>query len=102
MRLAEIGVCCKFVQAPGKVTAVNICGHGDTFRLSYMVGDAIPCGMEFPGNPVVIHFDKSVEDINEEIMANGIGHHWMVAYGDLSEELARFCKIRGIRCYGIC
>ena len=101
VRLAETGVCCKFVQAPGKVTAVNICGHGDTFRLSYMVGDAIPCGMEFPGNPVVIRFEKSVEDINEEIMANGIGHHWMVAYGDFSEELERFCKISNIRCYGI-
>lgn len=101
VRLAETGVCCKFVQAPGRVTAVNICGHGEKFRLSYMVGDAIPCGMEFPGNPVVIKFDKSVEEINEEIMANGIGHHWMVAYGDLSEELERFCKIRNILCYGI-
>ena len=101
VRLAETGVCCKFVMAPGKVTAVNICGHGDTFRLSYMVGDAIPCGMEFPGNPVVIRFDKPVEQINEEIMANGIGHHWMVAYGDFSEELKRFCAIRSIRCYAI-
>ena len=101
VRLAETGVCCKFVMAPGKVTAVNICGHGDTFRLSYMVGEAIPCGMEFPGNPVVIRFEKSVEQINEEIVANGIGHHWMVAYGDLSEELKRFCAIRNIRCYGI-
>ena len=101
VRLAETGVCCKFVMAAGKVTAVNICGHGDTFRLSYMVGDAIPCGMEFPGNPVVIRFDKPVEQINEEIMANGIGHHWMVAYGDLSDALERFCKIRNIRCYKI-
>ena len=101
VRLAETGVCCKFVMAAGKVTAVNICGHGDTFRLSYMVGDAIPCGMEFPGNPVVIRFDKPVEQINEEIMVNGIGHHWMVAYGDLSDALKRFCKIRNIRCYKI-
>lgn len=101
VRLAETGVCCKFVMAPGKVTAVNICGHGDTFRLSYMVGDAIPCGMEFPGNPVVIKYEKSVEQINEEIMQNGIGHHWMVAYGDLGEALERFCKIRNVRCYKI-
>ena len=101
VRLAETGVCCKFVMAAGKVTAVNICGHGDMFRLSYMVGDAIPCGMEFPGNPVVIRFEKPVEQINEEIMANGIGHHWMVAYGDLSDALKRFCKIRNIRCYKI-
>lgn len=101
VRLAETGVCCKFVMAPGKVTAVNICGHGETFRLSYMVGEAIPCGMEFPGNPVVIRFDKSVDKINEEIMEKGIGHHWMVAYGDLSNELEKFCKIKNIRCYGI-
>ena len=101
VRLAETGVCCKFVMAPGKVTAVNICGHGDTFRLSYMVGEAIPCGMEFPGNPVVIRFEKPVEQINEEIMKYGIGHHWMVAYGDLGADLERFCKIRNIRCYGI-
>ena len=101
VRLAETGVCCKFVMAPGKVTAVNICGHGDTFRLSYMVGEAIPCGMEFPGNPVVIRFEKPVEQINEEIMKYGIGHHWMVAYGDLGADLERFCRIRNIRCYGI-
>ena len=101
VRLAETGVCCKFVMAPGKVTAVNICGHGDTFRLSYMVGDAIPCGMEFPGNPVVIRFEKPVAQINEEIMVNGVGHHWMVAYGDFGEELTRFCAVRGIRCHAI-
>ena len=101
VRLAETGVCCKFVMAAGKVTAVNICGHGDTFRLSYMVGDAIPCGMQFPGNPVVIKFDKPVEQINEEIMAHGIGHHWMVAYGDHSGELKKFCEIKNILCYEI-
>ena len=85
----------------GTVTAVNICGHGEQFRMAIMKGEAIPCGMEFPGNPVKIRFDKSVEDINEEIMANGIGHHWMVGYGDYVEELKNFCRIKGIRCYVI-
>ena len=101
VRLMERGVCTKFLVKPGKVTAVNICGHGDKFRLSFMVGDAIPCGMEFPGNPVKIKFDKPVSKINREIMDNGIGHHWMVAYGDYSEELKYFCKINNIICYEI-
>ena len=101
VRLAETGVCCRFVQAPGLVTAVNICGHGEQFRMAVMTGEAIPCGMEFPGNPVVIKFDRPVEEINEEIMANGIGHHWMVGYGDLRAELRRFCKIQGIKYYEI-
>ncbi len=101
VRLAETGVCTKFLVKPGKVTAVNICGHGDTFRLSAMVGDAVACGMEFPGNPVKIKFDKPVAQINKEIMANGIGHHWMVAYGDYMEELKYFCKINNILMYEI-
>lgn len=101
VRLAETGVCTKFLVKTGKVTAVNICGHGDTFRLSAMVGDAVPCSMEFPGNPVKIKFDKSVIDINKEIMENGIGHHWMVAYGDYMDELKYFCKINNILMYEI-
>lgn len=101
VRLAECGVCSRFVAMPGKVTAVNICGHGEKFRMAVMVGDAIPCGMEFPGNPTVIHFDKDVNDINHEIMKNGIGHHWMVGYGDYSDELESFCKIKNIKFYKI-
>ena len=101
VRLAEEGVCSRFVMAPGLVTAVNICGHGEQFRMAVMTGEAIPCGMEFPGNPVVIKFEKSVETINEEIMANGIGHHWMVGYGDYRNELRNFCKIKGIKYYEI-
>lgn len=98
-RLIETGVCSRFLVKPGTVTAVNICGHGEKFRLSILKGEAVPCGMEFPGNPVKIRFDRDVEEINEAIMENGIGHHWMVGYGDYVEELKRFCKIKGIRCH---
>ena len=99
VRLAETGVCCKFLMKPGKVTLVNICGHGERFRLSAMVGEAIPCGMEFPGNPMVVKFEKDVEQINQEIMANGIGHHWMIGYGDYLAELKNFCRIQNIKYY---
>ncbi len=101
VRLAETGVCCKFLMKPGKVTLVNICGHGEKFRLSTLVGEAIPCGMEFPGNPMVVKFEKPVEQINEEIMANGIGHHWMIGYGDFSAELKNFCRIQNMLYYGL-
>lgn len=101
VRLAETGVCSRFLMKTGTVTAVNICGHGDQFRMAIMKGEAIPCCMEFPGNPVKIRFDKNVEEINQEIMANGVGHHWMVGYGDYVEELKNFCKIKGMRCYVI-
>ena len=99
VRLAESGVCCRFLVRTGTVTAVNICGHGDGLRMSVMTGEAIPCGMEFPGNPVKIRFEKDIGCINEEIMRSGIGHHWMVGYGDFREELMYFCRYKGIRLY---
>ena len=101
VRLAETGVCTRFLMKTGKVTVVNICGHGEQLRMAVMVGDAIPCGMEFPGNPMVVRFEKDVEQINEEIMANGIGHHWMIGYGDYSAELKNFCRIQQIPYYEI-
>ena len=99
VRLAETGVCTRFLMKTGRVTAVNICGHGEQLRMAAAVGDAIPCGMEFPGNPMVVKFEKDVMQINEEIMANGIGHHWMIGYGDYIEELKTFCQIKGIKFY---
>ena len=42
-------------------------------------------------------FEKSVEQINEEIMANGIGHHWMIGYGNFLPELKNFCRIQNIK-----
>ena len=69
--------------------------------MAVMTGEAIPCGMEFPGNPTVIRFEKKVEQINEEILRYGIGHHWMVGYGDLKAELKRFAEMRKIRFYEI-
>ena len=99
VRLAECGVCSRFVPKTGKVTVLNLCGHGDKFRMAVMVGEAIPSGMEFPGNPTVIKFDRPVEEINRDIMAHGIGHHWMVGYGDFSEELARFAEVQNIKFY---
>lgn len=99
VRLAETGVCSRFLMKPGVVTAVNICGHGEQFRMSVMVGKAVPCGMEFPGNPMVIHFEKEVTQINRKIMENGVGHHWMIGYGNYLAELRSFCNMKGIRMY---
>ena len=44
---------------------------------------------------------KSLDQINEEIMEYGSGHHWMIAYGDYADTLRRFCKIRNMKFYQI-
>lgn len=97
VRLMEEGVCCRFIPKSGKVTLADLTGHGDELRMSVMTGDLIACEMEFPGNPAKVRFESSVREICCQTIAKGCGHHWMIAYGDVSGELYAYCKERGIR-----
>jgi L-fucose isomerase-like protein len=97
VRLAETGVAAMFPAKPGKVTLVNIVGRKGTYRMSVLTGDAVKCGMEFPGNPLKVKFDRDLPDLNRQIAYEGIGHHWMGGYGDVSRKLEIFCGLRGIR-----
>jgi L-fucose isomerase-like protein len=97
VRLANSGVCTLFTAKPGPVTLVNLVGRGGTFRMSVLRGEAVPTTMEFPGNLVKVKFDKPVLDIHREIANQGIGHHWMTGYGDVTRELAYYCKMADIK-----
>jgi len=97
VRLADTGVCSLFPSKPGKVTLVNLVGRKGTFRMSVITGEAVPCDMEFPGNPLKVTFERDVDEINRLIANEGIGHHWMAGYGDLVKELEYFCRLNGIR-----
>lgn len=97
VRLADSGVCTLFPAKPGKVTLINLVGRKGTLRMSVILGNAVECGMEFPGNPLKVYFDKPVLEINRQIAAEGIGHHWMGGYGDVTKEIEHFCSINEIR-----
>jgi L-fucose isomerase and related proteins len=97
VRLADSGVCSLFPAKPGKVTLINLVGRKGTYRMSAIVGEAVECGMEFPGNPLKVRFERKIIDINRQIATEGIGHHWIGGYGDVSRELKYFCDVKGIR-----
>jgi len=97
VRLADTGVCSLFPAKPGKVTLINLVGRKGTIRMSVIIGEAVECGMEFPGNPLKVKFSKNVDEINRMIANEGVGHHWIGGYGDMSKELEYFCKLNGIR-----
>ena len=92
VRLAETGVCARFLPKTGPVTLVNLCGHGDGMRLTVMSGEAVECGMEFQGNPLKVTFKRPVLELCEDIAQRGIGHHWMAGYGDHAQKLRIFCE----------
>ena len=97
VRLAKRGCCCLFTALPGEVTLLNFVGHGDKFRISTSGGEAVRCGMEFPGNPVKVRHRTPITQINQKIMNHGIGHHWMVGYGDYKPVIQKFCEIKEVR-----
>jgi len=101
VRLLNQGVCALFPARVGVVTLVNLVGRRGTFRMSAITGEAIKCGMEFPGNPLKVRFQRSLEDLNEEIASKGIGHHWMAGYGDVRKELEYFCSLNKIQYYSL-
>ncbi|MDR3551970.1 MAG: hypothetical protein P4L75_02495 [Clostridia bacterium] len=97
VRLAESGVCARFPAKTGAVTLANLVGRRGTMRMSVGSGESVACGMEFPGNPLKIQFAAKVGELNRRIAYEGIGHHWMCGYGDVTRELEHFCRLCGIK-----
>jgi hypothetical protein len=81
------GLCVLFLPRTGRVTLVNIVPGLDNYRLAVLSGEAIGTGMVFPGNPLKVHFAADYRAVIEWIGMEGLGHHWMVTYGDLQRPL---------------
>jgi len=97
VRLANKGVCVLFPAKPGKVTLVNLVGRKDTYRMCIVEGEAMQTEMIFAGNPTRVKLSIPVNEFLEIIAENGFGHHWMIGYGNVKEELEDFCKLVGLR-----
>jgi L-fucose isomerase-like protein len=101
VRLANKGVCVLFPGRPGEVTLVNLVGRKGTYRMCIVGGEAVKTEMVFPGNPVRVRLPVNTEEFLKIISREGFGHHWMIGYGDLREELVEFCGLTGLRCVSI-
>jgi len=97
VRLANKGTSVLFPAKSGKVTLVNLVGRKDTYRMCIVEGEAVKTEMVFAGNPARVKFPIPVNEFLEIVAENGFGHHWMIGYGDVKEELEDFCKLVGLR-----
>jgi hypothetical protein len=82
---------------PGQATFANLCGNKGTYRLTYGVGEAVEAQMVFPGIPVKLKLPLGRQAFLEKTARFGTGHHWMIAYGDLSESLGHICRMKNIK-----
>jgi L-fucose isomerase-like protein len=95
VRLMTQGVCALFPAKPGPVTLLSLVPHKDGYQCALLEGEAVHTEMVFPGNPLRVRFDRSVNDIIEWIYDEGIGHHWMAGMGHLGAEVRALAGLSG-------
>jgi L-fucose isomerase-like protein len=101
VRLMERGLCCLFPARPGPVTLLNIVPSLGGYRMAVLHGEAIPTDMVFPGNPLRVRFKEDYRALLTWIAGQGLGHHWMAAYGDLRRPLTDLAGMVGCECIGL-
>jgi len=95
VRLMDQGLCCLFPARPGPVTLLNLVPTLDAYKMGVLFGEALRTEMIFPGNPLKVRFESDWEEVLAWIADEGLGHHWMAAYGDLRESLVDFADLVG-------
>jgi len=95
VRLMDSGVCCLFPAKPGHVTLINIVPTIGNYKMGILEGNALETDMVFPGNPIKVQFDQDYRDILSWIIDEGLGHHWMIAYGSFKSELVDLVTMTG-------
>lgn len=87
VRLMNQGVCALFPSKPGIVTMLNLLPRGEHYQIAMLRGEAVQTEMVFPGNPLRVKFKRPTGEILDWIHNEGVGHHWVVGYGDVSNEI---------------
>jgi len=98
VRLMDQGTCVRFPGKPGPVTLVNLVGRRSTYRMGIAAGRAVPTDMVFAGNPVKVVFERGVQHYLDVVAAEGLGHHWIIGYGDVRKVLQDLCNFLKIPC----
>lgn len=98
-RLMDVGVTAHFPGRPGRVTLLNLVGRRDSYRLGVITGVALPTEMVFPGNPVKVRLDVPIAACLDDIAEVGLGHHWMIAEGDLGGAVDEFGRLLHLPVY---
>ena len=88
------GVTCEFPLKPGRVTMLRL---GETreqgkYRLFAAAGTALDTDQILRGNPLNVKFDRSVSEMVETVIGNGIEHHYVVVHGDIMNKLRLFAR----------
>jgi len=96
VRLFNQGTCIKFPAKSGPATYANLVGRRGTYRICAIEGHAEVTDMVFEGNPVKMVFNVPIKEVIKTVFEKGFGHHWIMGYAHMIQDLNNFCRISGL------
>jgi L-fucose isomerase-like protein len=97
---AQVGVSVEveFPLKPGRVTLAKLTRPiAGKYRMLITNGNALEISPRTRGNPAKIRLDVPIEKYVNSMVENGIEHHIIMAYGDVTEELLMLCDMLDIK-----
>ena len=87
----------EFPLKPGKVTIARLSEASGDFRLVVGSAQVIKAPLSFTGTSGVFQFDRSVSEVLDTIMSEGLEHHFSITYGDFVPALLALAKILNLQ-----
>ena len=83
----------EFPLKPGRVSIARLSTSKGQHRLVVGGGEMIKAPLAFSGTAGVVRFDRSVTDVLDTVLGEGLEHHFGIVYGDVRDELRAFADI---------
>ncbi len=81
---------------PGIVTIARLNHFEGTFKVFAGIGKAIDSEPIFRGSNILVQMNCGNMEFIQNMLDEGVPHHIVIAYGDLSEHLAEYAKLMNL------
>ena len=81
---------------PGTVTIARFCNLGGAYKLFLMKGEALSQDRNTRGIMAMVKVMRPVRQVVEQIITEGIPHHYSLVWADVAEEMRQLSELLGI------
>jgi len=81
----------------GKVTIARFCNIDDQYKLFLLRGEAMDMDRYTKGVMANIKVSSPVRSIVENILEEGIPHHYSIVWDDVADQMIEVCRMLGIK-----
>jgi L-arabinose isomerase len=87
----------QFIARPGRVTMLQLRGTPQGWQAILVSGEAMDTGPWLEGYPhAVVCLDVKIDEFVRQVARVGSTQHWIMVYGDFTDELQAFFDLAGI------